>query len=117
RDRLGEPSRRARGRGPAQRAHRARRRAAAGELAGGAGRAAPRGARPSEHTERVRRVSADGLAQVLPSACAVLGVPGTADTLGLVDRLAGVRRISVLLVDGMGYHLLPAAAGASPVLA
>lgn len=62
-------------------------------------------------------MSVPGLAQVLPSACAVLGVPDASDTLGLADALADARRIAVLLVDGMGYHLLPAAAAASPVLA
>ncbi len=53
------------------------------------------------------------IADVLPSALAALGVPGHASRLGLPD----VRRIGVLLVDGLGYHLLPAAARAAPVLA
>jgi hypothetical protein len=53
------------------------------------------------------------IADVLPSALAVLGVPGHTDRLGLPD----VRRIAVLLVDGLGYHLLPAAAPVTPVLA
>jgi hypothetical protein len=55
--------------------------------------------------------------QLLPSACAALGVPGTVDTLGLAERLAGARRIVILLVDGLGYHLLPAAAVTAPALA
>jgi hypothetical protein len=62
-------------------------------------------------------VSVPWLGEVLPSACAALGVPGTTDTLGLTERVAGARRIVVLLVDGMGYHLLPAAAATAPVLA
>lgn len=53
-----------------------------------------------------------GLADVLPSALSLLDVPGTTDLLGLRARLGDVRRIAVLLVDGLGYHLLPAAAAA-----
>ncbi|WP_406083355.1 alkaline phosphatase family protein [Micromonospora zamorensis] len=57
------------------------------------------------------------LADVLPSALAVLGVPGSADPLGLVNALAGVRRIAVLLVDGLGWYQLPTAAPYAPTLA
>jgi hypothetical protein len=57
------------------------------------------------------------LADVLPSALAVLGMPGLADRFDLRDRLAGVRRIGLLLVDGLGYHLLPLAAPVAPTLA
>ncbi|MDG4782819.1 alkaline phosphatase family protein [Micromonospora sp. WMMD961] len=57
------------------------------------------------------------LADVLPSALAVLGVPGAADPLGLVPALAGVRRIAVLLVDGLGWYQLPTAAPYAPTLA
>ncbi|GLZ59943.1 MULTISPECIES: alkaline phosphatase family protein [Micromonospora] len=57
------------------------------------------------------------LADVLPSALAVLGVPGSADPLGLVPSLAGVRRIAVLLVDGLGWYQLPTAAPYAPTLA
>ena len=53
------------------------------------------------------------IADVLPSALAGLGVPGHSDRLGLPD----VRRIGVLLVDGLGYHLLPSAARVAPLLA
>ncbi|HEY7046354.1 MAG TPA: alkaline phosphatase family protein [Jatrophihabitantaceae bacterium] len=53
------------------------------------------------------------IADVLPSALAVLGVPGPVDRLGLPE----VRRIAVLLVDGLGHRLLPAAAEVGPVLA
>jgi hypothetical protein len=60
-----------------------------------------------------RPVPARTIADVLPSALAVLGVPGHTDRLGLPD----VRRIAVLLVDGLGYHLLPAAGAVAPVLA
>ncbi|WP_435830697.1 alkaline phosphatase family protein [Polymorphospora rubra] len=63
------------------------------------------------------RYGGGSLADVLPSALAVLGVPGAADPLGLVGRLDGVRRIAVLLVDGLGWHLLPVAAPHAPTLA
>ncbi|MCO1597895.1 alkaline phosphatase family protein [Micromonospora sp. RHAY321] len=57
------------------------------------------------------------LTDVLPSALAVLGVPGSADPLGLVPALTGVRRIAVLLVDGLGWYQLPTAAPYAPTLA
>ncbi|TDC36104.1 alkaline phosphatase family protein [Micromonospora sp. 15K316] len=57
------------------------------------------------------------LADVLPSALAVLGVPGAVDRLGLSERLAGVRRIAVLLVDGLGWYQIPTAAPYAPTLA
>ncbi|MFG2050072.1 alkaline phosphatase family protein [Micromonospora sp. NPDC048935] len=57
------------------------------------------------------------LAEVLPSALAVLGVPDSADPLGLAPTLAGVRRIAVLLVDGLGWYQLPTAAPYAPTLA
>ncbi|MEV4350712.1 alkaline phosphatase family protein [Actinoplanes sp. NPDC049596] len=56
------------------------------------------------------------LADVLPSACAVLGVPGASDSLGLRRHLDGVERIAVLLVDGLGAYQLPTAAAYAPVL-
>ncbi|RKN50802.1 alkaline phosphatase family protein [Micromonospora endolithica] len=63
------------------------------------------------------RYGAASLADVLPAALAVLGVPGAADTLGLTDALAGVRRIAVLLVDGLGWYQIPTAAPYAPTLA
>lgn len=57
------------------------------------------------------------ICDVLPSAAALLGVPDAADTLDLSDRVGDVRRIAVVLVDGMGYHLLPAMAEVAPLLA
>jgi hypothetical protein len=63
-------------------------------------------------------VTAPGsLADVLSSACSLLGVPETSDRLGLAGRLGDVRRVAVLLVDGLGYHLLPAAAQHGATLA
>jgi hypothetical protein len=57
------------------------------------------------------------LADVLPSVNALLGVPGAPDTLGLRERLDGVNRVGVLLIDGLGYHQLPVAAPYAPILA
>lgn len=57
------------------------------------------------------------LADLLPSVCAVLGVPGTADVLGLGRHLDGVRKVGVLLVDGLGAYQVPVAAPYAPVLA
>jgi hypothetical protein len=57
------------------------------------------------------------LADVLTGACALLGVPGTEDRLGLAERVGSPRRVCVLLVDGLGYHLLPVAAPHAPLLA
>ncbi|HKS99024.1 MAG TPA: alkaline phosphatase family protein [Rugosimonospora sp.] len=61
------------------------------------------------------RYGAGSLADVMPSAVSVLA--GGPDPLGLVPALDGVRRIAVLLVDGLGYHLLPAVAEVAPVMA
>jgi hypothetical protein len=57
------------------------------------------------------------ICDILPTACALLGMPGTEDRLDLGSRLGEVRRVAVLLVDGMGYHLLPTMAPHAPVLA
>jgi hypothetical protein len=53
----------------------------------------------------------------MPSVLAAMGVPGAVDPIGLGERLAGVRRVAVLLVDGLGHRLLPLAAPVAPVLA
>ena len=57
------------------------------------------------------------LADVLPSAAAVLGVPGYRDSLGLA-RPDGQRigKVVVVLVDGLGWNLLRASAHAAPFL-
>lgn len=57
------------------------------------------------------------LAEVLPGVLAVLGVPGAADPLRLAAALDGVRRVAVLLVDGLGWHQIPIAAPHAPTLA
>ncbi|SFP35556.1 Type I phosphodiesterase / nucleotide pyrophosphatase [Geodermatophilus dictyosporus] len=62
------------------------------------------------------------LADVLPGAAAALGVDVDrgglpADPLGLTAALAGARRVAVLLVDGLGAHLLREHAALAPTLA
>ncbi|MFG2100485.1 alkaline phosphatase family protein [Micromonospora echinaurantiaca] len=63
------------------------------------------------------RYGTGSLADVLPSALAVLGVPGATDPLRLAEALGGVRRIAVLLVDGLGWYQIPTAAPYAPTLA
>jgi hypothetical protein len=48
------------------------------------------------------------IADILPGCLESLGAQGFSDRLGLARQLEGVRRIAVLLVDGMGWHQLPA---------
>ena len=57
------------------------------------------------------------LADLLPAVGAAVGVPEMADVLGLSDRLAGVTKVGVLLVDGLGAYQLPVAARYSPMVA
>jgi Type I phosphodiesterase / nucleotide pyrophosphatase len=63
------------------------------------------------------RYGGGSLADLMPSVLAVLGVPDATDLLGLRATLDGVRRVAVLLVDGLGHHLLPLAARTAPTLA
>jgi hypothetical protein len=48
---------------------------------------------------------------------AALDLSDAPDALGLGERLSGVRRIVLVLVDGLGHHLLPRAAASAPLLA
>jgi hypothetical protein len=57
------------------------------------------------------------ICDVLPAAAALLGAGGAADALGLIDRAGAVHRVAVILVDGMGWHLLPQLAADAPLLA
>ncbi len=57
------------------------------------------------------------ICDVLPAAAALLGAPGGVDRLGLTEQVGEIRRVAVLLVDGMGYHLLPQLASDAPLLA
>jgi hypothetical protein len=77
----------------------------------------PSAAGPDPFDPVVPRYGDASLADVLPSALAVLGVPGATDPLGLAARLDGVRRIAVLLVDGLGWFQIPTAAPYAPTLA
>ncbi len=54
---------------------------------------------------------------MLPAAAALLSVPGATDALGVTDLAGEVGRVAVVLVDGMGWHLLPALAADAPLLA
>jgi Type I phosphodiesterase / nucleotide pyrophosphatase len=60
---------------------------------------------------------AGSICDVLPAAAALLGVPDAVDRLGLADAAGEVDRVAVVLVDGMGWHLLPELAGDAPLLA
>jgi hypothetical protein len=57
------------------------------------------------------------ICDILPSAAALLGVPGAADSLALGNRFDEVDRVATILVDGMGSRLLPALAPHAPLLA
>lgn len=57
------------------------------------------------------------ITEILPSTAGLLGVPGFTDTLRLAERVGAVRRVVVLLVDGMGSALLPIAAQSAPFIA
>jgi hypothetical protein len=58
------------------------------------------------------RYGSAALSDILPSAAAVLGVPGFTNVLGL----PAARKICVLLVDGLGWDLLRRAARHAPFL-
>jgi Type I phosphodiesterase / nucleotide pyrophosphatase len=55
------------------------------------------------------RYGRGSLADILPGTLAALdGRPGPAALAGLMDGpLAGVRRVAILLVDGLGWHQMP----------
>ena len=57
------------------------------------------------------------ICDVLPSAAALLSVSGAVDMLGVTEWVGNVRRVAVVLVDGMGRHLLPELADGAPLLA
>jgi len=57
------------------------------------------------------------ICEVLPAAAALLSVPGATDALGVTEWTGDVRRVAVVLVDGMGRHLLPTLADDAPLLA
>jgi hypothetical protein len=57
------------------------------------------------------------ICDVLPAAAALLGVPQATDGLRLTEFVGDVRRVVVVLIDGMGWHLLPELACDAPLLA
>jgi type I phosphodiesterase/nucleotide pyrophosphatase len=61
------------------------------------------------------------ICDVLPTAAALLSVSQTVsqatDALGVADWVGDVRRVGVVLVDGMGWHMLPELAADAPLLA
>ncbi|MGN7778244.1 alkaline phosphatase family protein [Mycolicibacterium sp. 22603] len=61
------------------------------------------------------RYGTGALADLIPSVLGVLGVAGESDRVGL--DLGEVRRVAVLLVDGMGSELIAARADIAPLLA
>jgi Type I phosphodiesterase / nucleotide pyrophosphatase len=60
---------------------------------------------------------AGSICDVLPAAAALLGVPDAVDVLGLTESVGPVDRVAVVLVDGLGWHLLPQLACSAPLLA
>jgi hypothetical protein len=56
------------------------------------------------------------ICDVLPAAAALLSVSGAVDALGVTELVGDVRRVAVVLVDGMGRHLLPELAADAPLL-
>lgn len=69
--------------------------------------------RPVSRTQRpvAARLTAmaDSICDV-PAAATSLSVDGAVDALGVAARVGDVGRVVVVLVDGMGWHLLPAPA-------
>ncbi|CDO87918.1 nucleotide pyrophosphatase [Mycobacterium triplex] len=58
------------------------------------------------------------LCDVLPAAAALLAVPDAVDRLAVTESVAEqVDRVAVVLVDGLGWHLLPELASSTPLLA
>ncbi|CAM3260691.1 alkaline phosphatase family protein [Mycobacterium colombiense] len=59
------------------------------------------------------------LCDVLPAAAALLGVPAAVDNVAVADWADADRidRVLVVLVDGLGWHLLPQLAAGAPLLA
>jgi hypothetical protein len=64
----------------------------------------------------VPRYGQGSLAEVMPSVLSVLGMQYERDALGLGASLAGVDRVAVLLIDGLGWHQLGVAAPHAPTI-
>jgi hypothetical protein len=63
------------------------------------------------------RFRSSSIIDILPGVLSALGAPGHPDPLGLAALHPGLTRAVVLLVDGLGYHQLPAMAEVSPTIA
>jgi Type I phosphodiesterase / nucleotide pyrophosphatase len=74
-----------------------------------------RGDRLRPASPRLR--SPRSICDVLPAAAALLSVSGAVDALGVTGWVGDIRRVAVVLVDGMGWHLLPELAEDAPLLA
>lgn len=74
----------------------------------------PGSARPGEFA--VPEYGGRSLAELLPACGSALGVSGLVDTLALQPFLAGVRRIAVLLIDGLGARNLAEHRDLAPTL-
>ncbi len=57
------------------------------------------------------------ITEIVPSAFALLGAAECNDSLDLARHVGPVRRVALLLVDGLGHELLPRAAETAPLLA
>ena len=57
------------------------------------------------------------ICDVLPAVGALFGVEDAVDRLGLADQAGHVDRVLIVLVDGLGWHLLPELADDAPLLA
>jgi Type I phosphodiesterase / nucleotide pyrophosphatase len=57
------------------------------------------------------------LCDVLPAAATLLGAPDAVDRLGLAESVGAKDRVAVVLVDGMGWHVLDELASNAPLLA
>ncbi len=62
-------------------------------------------------------MAAGSICDVLPATAALFDVPGPTDPSGLLDDVRDVRQVSLVLVDGIGWHLLPELAPDAPLLA
>lgn len=70
--------------------------------------------------ERDERPAQPHLAAVLPSVLAALGAPSAGEAVDALDLAAAagpIRQAVVVLIDGLGFHLLPTAVASAPELA
>lgn len=67
---------------------------------------------PSQPLPAAPRYGSASLAELLPSAAAVLGVPGYTNVLGL----PAARRVCIVMADGLGKALLASRGGHAPFL-